>query len=130
MFKQSMFSQEEVVTQKNTKGLQVQFRNAFAFLLLSLLLVSSGAQAADSTQPLDLNRATAEQLVGLPGIGEAKAAAILAIRAERGGFRSLDELENVRGIGPKLAAKLRPLLKVANASRKSDAGKTGKTARN
>jgi competence ComEA-like helix-hairpin-helix protein len=130
MFKQSMFSQEEVVTQKNTKGLQVQFRNAFAFLFLSLLLVSSGAQAADSTQPLDLNRATAEQLVRLPGIGEAKAAAILAIRAERGGFRSLDELENVRGIGPKLAAKLRPLLKVANASRKRAAGQNGNTARN
>ena len=130
MFKQSMFSQEEVVTEESTKGLLVQFRNAFAFLFLSLLLVSSGAQAADSTQPLDLNRATAEQLVGLPGIGEAKAAAILAIREERGGFRSLDELENVRGIGPKLAAKLRPLLKVANASRKSDAGKTRNTARN
>lgn len=130
MFKQSMFSQEEVVTEESTKGLLVQFRNAFAFLFLSLLLVSSGAQAADSTQPLDLNRATAEQLVGLPGIGEAKAAAILAIREERGGFRSLDELENVRGIGPKLAAKLRPLLKVANASRKSDVGKTGNTARN
>ena len=130
MFKQSMFSQEEVVTEESTKGLLVQFRNAFAFLFLSLLLVSSGAQATDSTQPLDLNRATAEQLVGLPGIGEAKAAAILAIREERGGFRSLDELENVRGIGPKLAAKLRPLLKVANASRKSDVGKTGNTARN
>jgi competence ComEA-like helix-hairpin-helix protein len=130
MFKQSMHSQEAVANQKNTKGPQVQFRNAFAFLFLSLLLVSSGAQAADSTQPLDLNRATAEQLVRLPGIGEAKAAAILAIRAERGGFRSLDELENVRGIGPKLAAKLRPLLKVANASRKRDAGQNGKTARN
>ena len=130
MFKQSMFSQEEVVTEESTKGLPVQFRNAFAFLFLSLLLVSSGAQAADSTQPLDLNRATAEQLVGLPGIGEAKAAAILAIREERGGFRSLDELENVRGIGPKLAAKLRPLLKVANASRKRAAGQNGNTARN
>ena len=130
MFKQSTSSQEEVAAEKNTKGLSVQFRNAFAFLFLSLFLVSSGAQAADSTQPLDLNRATAEQLVGLPGIGEAKAAAILAIREERGGFRSLDELENVRGIGPKLAAKLRPLLKVANASRKSDVGKTGNTARN
>jgi hypothetical protein len=54
----------------------------------------------------------------------------LAIRAERGGFRSLDELENVRGIGPKLAAKLRPLLKVANASRKRAAGQNGNTARN
>ena len=130
MFKQSMHSQEAVANQKNTKGPQVQFRNAFAFLFLSLLLVSSGAQAADSTQPLDLNRATAEQLVRLPGIGEAKAAAILAIREERGGFRSLDELENVRGIGPKLAAKLRPLLTVANASHKRAAGKTGNTARN
>ena len=51
MFKQSTSNQQKVAAEKNTKGLSVQFRNAFAFLFLSLFLVSSGAQAADSTQP-------------------------------------------------------------------------------
>jgi len=90
------------------------FRNTFAFLLLALLvgLNASSAPAAGDAPTLDLNRATAEQLERLPGIGEVKAAAILAVRAERGGFRSVDELESVRGIGPALLAKLRGQVKV------------------
>ena len=90
-----------------------RFRNVFAFLALALLLPSSGALAGSdgpAGRPLDLNRATAEQLEALPGIGEVKAAAILAVRDVRGGFRTLDELEAVRGIGPALVAKLRPLV--------------------
>ena len=76
-------------------------------------LGGSSAIAADAAHAsLDLNTATAEQLEGLPGIGEVKAAAILAVRAERGGFRSVDELESVRGIGPALLGKLRGQLKV------------------
>ena len=130
MLHQSKLGRAGAAAVENTQDLSGRIRNAFAFLILSLLLVSAGAQAADSPPPLDLNRATVEQLVALPGIGEAKAAAILAVRAERGGFQSLDELENVRGIGPKLAAKLRPLLKVAKGSRKSSTGKSGQTARN
>jgi competence ComEA-like helix-hairpin-helix protein len=96
-------------------------RNAFAFLVLGLLLLSGVAQAGtESAQALlDLNRATAEQLEALPGIGEVKAAAILAVREARGGFQSVDDLEAVRGIGPSLAAKLRPLVKVEARARKS-----------
>lgn len=93
-----------------------RFRNAFAFLLLALALVAGAAQAAEP-QPLDVNRATAEQLEALPGIGAVKAAAILAVREERGGFRNLEELESVRGIGPKLAAKLKPMLRVGGGKR-------------
>ena len=92
------------------------FRNAFALLLLALSLVvgvgAGPAFAAGSSAALDLNTATAEQLEALPGIGEVKAAAILAVRAERGGFRSVDELESVRGIGPALLGKLREQVKV------------------
>jgi len=89
-------------------------RNTFALLFLGLLLISGAAQAGSeaAVAPLDLNRATAAELEALPGIGEVKAAAILAVRDERGGFESLDELESVRGIGPSLAARLRPLLKL------------------
>ena len=67
---------------------------------------------ATGAPAIDLNTATAEQLEALPGIGEVKAAAILAVRAERGGFRSVDELESVRGIGPALVSQLRSLVKV------------------
>jgi competence ComEA-like helix-hairpin-helix protein len=89
----------------------------FAFIILAVLTASASAQAGTSA-PLDLNRATAAQLVMLPGIGEVKAAAILAVRDSRGGFQSLDELEAVRGIGPSLASKLRPLVTISVKGRR------------
>ena len=89
--------------------------SVFAFLLLGLFLLSGAAQAESQSSgvPLDLNRATAEQLETLPGIGAVKAAAILAVRDTKGGFQSMDELEAVRGIGPALVDKLRPLVKLS-----------------
>jgi competence protein ComEA len=56
---------------------------------------------------LDLNTATALQLEELPGIGPALAAAILEERDRRGGFRSVNELRDVRGIGEQRFADLR-----------------------
>lgn len=55
---------------------------------------------------LDLNRASAVDLARVPGIGRRLARAIIDERARRGGFRSLDEVDAVRGVGP---AKLRLL---------------------
>ena len=88
-----------------------RFASLFALLFLTLIFTTGVAQAGTSG-PLDLNRATAEQLEALPGIGAVKAAAILAVRDAKGGFQSMDELEAVRGIGPSLAGKLRPLVKI------------------
>ena len=50
--------------------------------------------------PLDLNLASADQLDELPGVGPATAAAIVAHRERDGPFRSVDDLLDVRGIGP------------------------------
>jgi len=58
--------------------------------------------------PIDVNRASADELVALPGIGPARADAIVALRDARGGLGSLDELLDVRGIGPKTLERLRP----------------------
>jgi competence protein ComEA len=56
-----------------------------------------------------LNLATADELDRLPGIGRAKAEAIVALRARLGGkFRRLEELTRVRGIKRKLLERLRP----------------------
>jgi competence protein ComEA len=62
--------------------------------------------------PVDLNAATAEQLDALPGVGPSTAAAILDERERRGGFRSVDELLDVRGIGPAKLEQLRELVRV------------------
>jgi competence protein ComEA len=61
-----------------------------------------------------LNRATAEQLQELPGIGPVLAARIVEERHSHGPFRSVDELLRVRGIGPKTLAKVRPYVHVAD----------------
>lgn len=67
---------------------------------------AAGAGGA-TVGPLDLNTATAEQLDALPGVGPATAEAILAYRQEKGRFRSVDELLEVRGIGEAKLASLR-----------------------
>ena len=55
---------------------------------------------------INLNDATADDLVLVPGVGPVLAKALLAARAERRGFRSWDEVNAVTGVGP---AKLRAL---------------------
>ncbi|OIP32754.1 MAG: hypothetical protein AUK47_20080 [Deltaproteobacteria bacterium CG2_30_63_29] len=63
--------------------------------------------------PLDLNRADADELLQINGLGPRRVEAILALRFERGGFCSVDELQDVKGIGPKTVARLREVLRVS-----------------
>jgi competence protein ComEA len=67
---------------------------------------SSGPTGAPA-QPVSLNTATAEQLDTLDGVGPATAQKILDWRRQHGGFRSIDDLGEVPGIGPKKLAALR-----------------------
>lgn len=60
--------------------------------------------------PLSLNRETAAGLSSLPGIGPGLAALIVEERSRRAGFRSLEELTTVRGIGRQLFMKVKPHL--------------------
>ena len=77
-----------------------------------IVVAASASSGAAETGPLDLNAATAEQLEELPGVGPATAAAIVAAREERGGFRSVDDLLDVRGIGPAKLEAIRDLVRV------------------
>jgi competence protein ComEA len=61
---------------------------------------------------LNLNTATQAQLEALPGIGPTYAQAIIAERERRGGFKSVNELRSVRGIGDKRFAEIAPLVTV------------------
>ena len=60
------------------------------------------------TNIVNLNTADAAELCTLPGIGEVKAKAILDYRAQNGPFTAIEELLQVKGIGEKTLAKLRP----------------------
>lgn len=71
---------------------------------------AAGAAAGDgaaAAPPVDLNTATAEQLETLDGVGPATAARILDHRRAHGGFRTVEDLGQVPGIGPKRLAALR-----------------------
>ncbi len=69
---------------------------------------SSGASGA--TGPVSLGSATAEQLDELDGVGPGLAQKIIAYRSQHGGFRSIDELAEVPGIGDKRMEALRAQL--------------------
>ncbi len=77
--------------------------------------VIANAPALDSTVPIgpvNVNSATPEQLDVLPGVGPATAAAIVAHREQHGPFQTIDQLGDVRGIGPAKLEALRGLVTV------------------
>ena len=66
-----------------------------------------GSVPATPEQPINLNTATLEQLDTLDGVGPSTAQKILDYRTEHGGFTSIDELDQISGIGEKRLAALR-----------------------
>lgn len=69
-------------------------------------------QETTTTEPLDLNTATPSQLETLPGVGEVLATRITEYRQSHGGFRSVDQLRDVTGIGERKYADLRTRVRV------------------
>ena len=89
----------------------------------SLLVVLAGRSEGGRSEPaaapppglleegrLRINEADLEDLTTLPGIGPVLGQRILEERARVGALRSLEELRRVRGIGPRIAERLEPLL--------------------
>ncbi len=89
---------------------------AFALAVFTGLALVLGATAALSdgdpalSGVVNVNTATVEELQLLPGIGEARAQAVVAMRKKRGGFKSVDDLLEVKGIGETGLDRLRPHL--------------------
>ena len=64
--------------------------------------------ASLSLAAVNINTASSSELEALPGIGPAKAKAIVDYRQQHGAFKSVEELKNVKGIGEGIFSKLRP----------------------
>lgn len=73
------------------------------------------------SEPLNINTASAAELDALPGIGPAKAKAIVAYRSKHGPFTTPADLVQVKGIGPKITARLYPLVTTGTATESMDA---------
>jgi competence protein ComEA len=87
---------------------------ARVLLCVGLLAAGPAARAAEAEAApsgvVNVNTASAEELELLPGIGPSRAKAILEARRERGAFKSLEELEEVKGIGKGALERLRPFV--------------------
>ena len=89
---------------------------AFAALIAAMPLPAAAqdkpgqAQAAAS---LNLNTATQADLEKLPGVGASTARQIIEYRQKNNGFKKVEELMNIKGIGEKSFLKLKPLVTVA-----------------
>lgn len=62
--------------------------------------------------PININTASKEMLMELPGIGETKAQAIIDYRNQNGPFTSLEQIQEVSGIGPATFEKLKELITI------------------
>jgi len=89
---------------------------AFTLALLASLtfaLAGAGVAAAGSGRlegTVNINTATHAELQLLPGVGEARATAVIALREHRGGLKSVEELKDVKGIGDVAMERIRPFV--------------------
>src|SRR6185295_11055649 len=74
-------------------------------------LPASSARATPE-DPVYVNYASKEQLMRLPGVGEKRAAAIVALRGRMGRFQRVEDLLRVKGIGRATIKKLLPLIRL------------------
>lgn len=70
------------------------------------------SETAQKDDRLDINTATAEELMALPGIGQSKAESIIAFREEHGAFEKTEDIMNIEGIKEGVFSKLKNRIKV------------------
>jgi competence protein ComEA len=88
------------------------------FLAAAALAMLCAADLPAAYAAVNLNTASRDELLAVPGIGPTKAEAIVEHRKSHGPFKSVDDLKQVKGFREKLVERLRPELTVASAPAK------------
>lgn len=78
---------------------------------------------------LNLNTASVQELTRLPGVGPSRAQAIIELRAKMNGFKSIEDIMRVRGIGRKTFRKLEPMLRLQGTTTLAEAKKPAASTR-
>jgi competence protein ComEA len=86
--------------------------------LLTGMLVLAGLIAFPVLAAVNINTATQSELESVKGLGPAKAQAIISYREANGGFKSLDELDKVKGFGKTSVDKLKGELSIGTSKGK------------
>ena len=117
---------------KETKKVLIAVTAAFVFVLIGVFIgrnsqnhdwilpesiiaenaPESSSESSNNLEKININTATAQQFMILPGIGETLAQRIIDYRQENGNFASVDSLTCIDGIGDKTLEKIRPYLTV------------------
>ena len=100
------------VTVRTARTIPAQTESALPSVPAASAPTEKSTAAPTEAGPLDLNRATAQELTTLPGIGEVLAQRIVDYREAHGSFQSVEELIAVEGIGEGKLEKLRELVTV------------------
>lgn len=112
---------------KKTQWILISITAVFFFILIGIFVgrntagpyipIDSTKETISQTQSqldgkIDINTATTEQLQLIPGIGPSIADRIIEYRTENGGFKTIEEIQNVNGIGEKKFNEMKPYIKV------------------
>lgn len=92
-----------------------KFIGVMCVVAVMCMMVTSNLHAKakiELTGVVNVNTATVEQLSLLPGVGDSKAKAIIEFRAAHP-FKTVEELVNIKGIGPKMLEKMRAYVAVS-----------------
>ncbi|MCL5407202.1 MAG: helix-hairpin-helix domain-containing protein [Patescibacteria group bacterium] len=101
--------------QENQEIAELKSQNELLRIQLSqqsVATVAGESTQQDNTGKIDLNTATTEELDKLPNIGPARATDIISYREENGGFQTIEEIKNIKGIGDKSFEDLKDLITV------------------
>ncbi len=91
------------------------FFTTFCFMVF-LFSAYGFAQEAQEVQRVNINTATVEELVTLPGVGDSVARKIVEHREKNGNFKATEDLKNVKGIGEKNFEKMKELVTVGGST--------------